>query len=116
VLDALRGEPHDGGAAQGLARALAARRLGRPDHVGKVPQSGYVNIDKTEIGGKTPAMVALLVHAVLAVVVIALVVRLNPAIFARVPASSRPPTLEMLYYVVGAASIPLCWYFNYRSV
>jgi uncharacterized protein DUF2834 len=61
-------------------------------------------------------MVSLLVHAVLAVVVIALVVRLNPAIFARVPASSPPATLETLYYVVGAASIPLCWYFNFRYV
>jgi hypothetical protein len=61
-------------------------------------------------------MVSLLVHAVLAVVVIALVVRLNPAIFARGPASSPPATLETLYYVVGAASIPLCWYFNFRYV
>jgi hypothetical protein len=61
-------------------------------------------------------MVALLVHAVLAVVVIALVVRWNPAIFGRVPASSQPATLEVLYYVVGVASIPLCWYFNFRYV
>jgi hypothetical protein len=61
-------------------------------------------------------MVALVVHAVLAVVVIAFVLRLNPAIFARVPAGSAPGTLEMLYYVVGAASIPLCWYFNFRYV
>jgi hypothetical protein len=68
------------------------------------------------MGRKTPDMVALLVHAVLAVVVIAVVVRLNPAVFARVPAGSRPATLEMLYYVVGAASIPLCWYFNFRYV
>jgi hypothetical protein len=61
-------------------------------------------------------MVALVVHAVLAVVVIALVIRLNPAIFARVPTNSRPATLEILYYVVGAVSIPICWYFNFRYV
>jgi hypothetical protein len=61
-------------------------------------------------------MVALVVHAILAVVVIAVVIKLNPAIFGRVPASSQSATLEMLYYIVGIASIPLCWYFNFRYV
>jgi drug/metabolite transporter (DMT)-like permease len=61
-------------------------------------------------------MVALLVHAILAVVVIAFIIKLNPAIFARVPAGPQASTLEIVYYIVGAASIPLCWYFNFRYV
>jgi hypothetical protein len=61
-------------------------------------------------------MVALLVHAILAVVVIAFIIKLNPAIFSRVPAGSQASTLEIVYYIVGAASIPLCWYFNFRYV
>jgi hypothetical protein len=61
-------------------------------------------------------MVALVVHAILAVVVIAFIVKVNPAVFARVPAGSRSATLEIVYYVVGVVSIPLCWYFNFRYV
>jgi hypothetical protein len=60
-------------------------------------------------------MVALVVHAILAVVVIAVIVKLNPAIFGRPPAGSSA-TLEVAYYVVGVVSIPLCWYFNFRYV
>lgn len=61
-------------------------------------------------------MVSLLVHAVLAVVVIAVIVRSNPAIFGPVPAGAPPAILEILFYVVGAVSIPVCWYFNFRYV
>lgn len=61
-------------------------------------------------------MVALVVHAILAVIVIAVVIKLNPAIFGRVPAGSQSATLETVYYIVGIASIPLCWYFNFRYV
>ena len=61
-------------------------------------------------------MVSLFVHAVLAIVVIALIIKLNPAVFAPVPGGAQSSTLEILYYVVGAASIPLCWYFNFRYV
>jgi hypothetical protein len=61
-------------------------------------------------------MVALVVHAILAIIVIAVVIKLNPAIFGRVPAGSQSATLEAVYYIVGIASIPLCWYFNFRYV
>ena len=95
-----------------FARALAARRLGRPDHVRKVPQPSYVNIDKTSNMAETPAMVSLLVHAVLGIVVIVVHRQSNPTIFRafrRAPVSA----LEIVYYVVGIASIALGWYFNY---
>jgi hypothetical protein len=61
-------------------------------------------------------MVALVVHAILAIIVIAVVIKLNPAIFGRVPAGSQSATLEAVYYIVGIVSIPLCWYFNFRYV
>lgn len=59
-------------------------------------------------------MTSLIVHAVLGVVVIAFIMKSNPAIFrSATPAVSG---LEALLYVIGVASIPLCWYFNYRFV
>jgi hypothetical protein len=61
-------------------------------------------------------MVSLLVHALLGIIVIIAIVRTNPAIFSRVPAGAPPSTLEMAFYVVGIASLPLCWYFNVRYV
>jgi hypothetical protein len=61
-------------------------------------------------------MVSLLVHAILGIVVIAIIVRTNPAIFSRVPAGAPSSTLEVIFYVVGIASLPLCWYFNIRYV
>lgn len=48
--------------------------------------------------------------------VLVIVVRANPAIFARVPTGPQFSALEIVYYVAGIASIPLCWYFNYRFV
>jgi hypothetical protein len=61
-------------------------------------------------------MVSLLVHAILGIVVIAIIVRTNPAIFSRVPAGAPPATLEIIFYIVGIVSLPLCWYFNIRYV
>jgi len=61
-------------------------------------------------------MVALLVHALLGVVVIAFIVKSNPAIFSRVPSGPSLSRLEIVFYVVGIASLPICWYFNVRYV
>lgn len=61
-------------------------------------------------------MVSLLVHALLGVVVVAIVIKLNPAIFKRVPDGPSVSTLEIVYWVIGIASLPLCWYFNIRYV
>lgn len=59
-------------------------------------------------------MASLIVHAVLGVLVIAFIVRSNPAVFAKsTPAVSG---LEALFYLIGIASIPICWYFNHRFV
>jgi hypothetical protein len=61
-------------------------------------------------------MVSLVVHAVLGILVIAAVVKLNPAIFARVPSGPSLSTLEIVFYIVGVASIALGYYFNYQFV
>ena len=82
----------------------------------KVPHLSYVNIDKTSTGGDTPAMVALLVHAILGIITIAIFIKLNPAVFKRVPAGPQLSTLEIVFWVVGIASLPICWYFNIRFV
>lgn len=60
-------------------------------------------------------MVSLIVHAVLGVAVVALVIRLNPGIFARPPGPALS-AVELAFYVVGLASIPICWYFNMQFV
>jgi hypothetical protein len=61
-------------------------------------------------------MVSLIVHAILGIAVVAFIVRTNPAIFKRVPAGAPLSALEIVFYVVGIASLPLCWYFNIRYV
>ncbi len=61
-------------------------------------------------------MVSLLAHAILGIAVIAFIVKSNPAIFARIPNGSQLSALELVYYVVGVASIALGWYFNVRFV
>lgn len=61
-------------------------------------------------------MVSLIVHAILGIAVIAFIVRSNRAIFARMPAGPQLSALETVFYVVGIASLPLCWYFNIRYV
>ncbi len=57
-------------------------------------------------------MTTLVIHAILGVIVVIAVIRSNRGIFFRGPGSP----LEALYYVIGVASIPLCWYFNHRFV
>jgi hypothetical protein len=84
--------------------------------VQKVPHDSYVNVDKTRIDGETPAMVSLLVHALLGVVVIAIVIKSNSAIFSRFQTGSQVSALEVVYYVVGIASIALGYYFNHQFV
>ena len=61
-------------------------------------------------------MVSLIVHALLGIAVVVWIVRANPEIFRR-PAS-RPlfAGLELLYLIVGVASVGLGWYFNIRFV
>jgi hypothetical protein len=61
-------------------------------------------------------MISLLVHALLGVVALVVIVKSNPAIFARVPTGSQVSALEVFYYVVGLASIALGYYFNYQFV
>jgi hypothetical protein len=61
-------------------------------------------------------MVSLLVHALLGVVVLVVIVKTNPAIFARFQTGSQVSALEVFYYVVGVASIALGYYFNYQFV
>lgn len=61
-------------------------------------------------------MVSLIVHAVLGIITIALIVRLNPAVFTRVRTGPKVSGLEAVFYVVGIASLPLTWYFNIRYV
>ncbi|HWJ81221.1 MAG TPA: DUF2834 domain-containing protein [Nocardioides sp.] len=61
-------------------------------------------------------MVSLLAHAVLGVVTVAWIVRANPAIFRKVPGGPALSVLEVVLYVVGAASVVLGWWFNIRFV
>lgn len=76
-----------------------------------------VKIDKTWTGWRhTDEMVSLIVHLVLGVVAIAWLIRSNPQIFSRVAGGPALSGLEMLYYVIGIASIALGYYFNHRFV
>lgn len=57
-------------------------------------------------------MVSLIVHAVLGLITIAIIVRANRAIFT----AARPGPLELIYYVIGVASVLLGYYFNTKFV
>lgn len=57
-------------------------------------------------------MVSLLIHGILGIVVVGIIVRTNPQIYARIPAGAQVSALEAFYYVVGIASIVLGYYFN----
>jgi hypothetical protein len=57
-------------------------------------------------------MTSLIIHGLAGVAVVVAIVVSNRAIFGRGSVSG----LEALFYVIGVASIPLCWYFNYRFV
>jgi len=61
-------------------------------------------------------MDSLIVHAVLGLALIALIVASNRQIFRRPPTGPALSALECVYYVVGIASVPLCWYFNIQYV
>ena len=65
----------------------------------------------------TAVMVSLIVHLVLGIAVIAWIVRANQHMFAR-PADGSPmfSPLEILFYVIGVASIALGYYFNHQFV
>ncbi|MCX2928729.1 DUF2834 domain-containing protein [Mycobacterium sp. CVI_P3] len=58
----------------------------------------------------------LLVHAVLAVLVIAWIIGSNSSIFRRPATGPAVSALEILFYVIGLASIALGWYFNIQFV
>jgi hypothetical protein len=61
-------------------------------------------------------MVAIIVHLVLAFATLAVIVKLNPTIFARFASGPQVSKLEVFYYVVGIASVVLGYYFNHRYV
>jgi hypothetical protein len=61
-------------------------------------------------------MVSLIVHAILGIIVIAWIVRANPQVFARPAGGPAFSALEIVYYVVGVASIALGYYFNHQFV
>lgn len=62
-------------------------------------------------------MVSLIVHLVLGIGVIFWIVRANPHVFSR-PTDGGPmfSPLEIVFYVVGVASIALGYYFNHQFV
>lgn len=57
-------------------------------------------------------MASLIIHAVLGVIVVAAIMRSNRDI----STGGSVAPLEALFYAIGVASIPLCWYFNHRYV
>ena len=61
-------------------------------------------------------MVALIVHAILGLLVIVWIVKANPQVFARPQSGPAFSTLEVVYYVIGVASIGLGYYFNHQFV
>jgi len=61
-------------------------------------------------------MVSLIVHLVLGIAVIAWIVRANPQVFARPANGPAFSALELMFYVVGVASIGLGYYFNHQFV
>ena len=61
-------------------------------------------------------MVSLIVHAVLGLITIAFIVKLNPAVFRKPADGPAFSALESAYYVIGIASIALGYYFNTKFV
>lgn len=61
-------------------------------------------------------MVSLIAHAVLGIAVIFWIVSSNRQVYARPDVGPLFSPLEIVYYVVGIASIALGWYFNIRFV
>ena len=54
--------------------------------------------------------------AIIGIVLIAIIIRSNPAIFARFTSGPQVSKLEIFYYVVGVASVVLGYYFNNEYV
>jgi hypothetical protein len=61
-------------------------------------------------------MTSLIVHAVIGIALIVWIVRSNQQIFARPVVGQRFSRLEIIYWLVGIAAIPFCYYFNYLFV
>ncbi|UUO02638.1 DUF2834 domain-containing protein [Mycolicibacterium novocastrense] len=61
-------------------------------------------------------MVSLIIHLVLGFATLAVIVKANPAIFARYTSGARVTRLELFYYVAGVASVILGYYFNNQFV
>ena len=61
-------------------------------------------------------MVSLLVHALLGIAVVWFTIASNSKIFSRAPDGPRFSALEIAFWVIGLASLPLCWYFNIKYV
>lgn len=61
-------------------------------------------------------MVSLLTHAVLGLAVITWIVMANSKVFARPANGPLFSPMEVVYYVVGIASVALGWYFNITFV
>nr|WP_090342664.1 DUF2834 domain-containing protein [Mycolicibacterium malmesburyense]CRL73196.1 hypothetical protein CPGR_02625 [Mycolicibacterium malmesburyense] len=61
-------------------------------------------------------MVSLIIHLVLGFATLAVIVKANPAIFARYSSGQRVTKLELFYYVAGVASVILGYYFNNQFV
>jgi hypothetical protein len=61
-------------------------------------------------------MVSLIVHLVLGIGCIAWIVRANQPVFARPATGPMFSPLEIVFYVVGVASIALGYYFNHQFV
>jgi len=61
-------------------------------------------------------MVSLIVHALLGLAVIGWIIAANPKIYAKPAKGPWLSPLEMVYYVVGIASVLLGWYFNIKFV
>jgi hypothetical protein len=61
-------------------------------------------------------MISLIVHALLGIIVVAFVVKLNPTVFSRVATGPTLSALEIAYWAIAIVSLPLCWYFNIRYV
>ncbi len=59
-------------------------------------------------------MISLIVHATLGLAVIGWIIASNPAIYAKPAGGAWFSPLEVVYYVVGIASIVLGWYFNIK--
>jgi hypothetical protein len=59
-------------------------------------------------------MITVIARAVLGVASIVLIIASNRHIFRRSPSGPQMSEMEVVYYVIGIASVTLAWYFNIR--